>query len=241
MTDKQNLQTLKTLAKRYARACRIPHHQALDIVAGNLGFPHWKAATNAAKEGWLPSPEQLSNIEKFVSSTNPTYEKSETGPDDAVLFFGDDDTAEKMSIGPHSFWVEDALGDVHLVGKGWHIQVPEAPSAEPIIEITDKRFKSNPVRDPEFVAEALKIALARAEIVQAQTSSDWPRRSTKPDADGRVRHPLSGGLSKEWFCLHCDGKFTGTEIARNMWHCPDCSATPIDIFSSPFWLGEPTK
>ena len=112
--------------------------------------------------------------------------------------------------------------------------IGEAPSAEPVVEVTDRRLKSNPIQDPEFVKEALMIGQARAMRVRARISSDWPRRSTKPNADGSARHPLFGGLSKDWFCLHCDGKFTGAEMAKNMWHCPSCSATPIDIFNSPF-------
>jgi hypothetical protein len=36
-------------------------------------------------------------------------------------------------------------------------------------------------------------------------------------------------------------------MADNMWHCPKCSATPIDIFPEPFWepadtaLGKPSR
>lgn len=238
MTDRNDLQTLKTLAKRYARANRVPHHEALDLVAAELGFPHWKAVANAARDSWRPSPEQLADIAALVRKTAPTFQRPQTDRESITLVFGDDEPVEEGTIGPHPYWIEEAMDDVHLSGKGWHILVGEALSAEPVVEVTDKRFKSNPIHDPEFVKEALKIAQARAAIVRARISSDWPRRSTKPDADGRARHPLFGNLSKEWFCLHCDGKSTGAEMARNMWHCPTCSATPIDIFSSPFWLGD---
>ena len=148
---------------------------------------------------------------------------------------------EEGNIGPHSYQIEESWADVHMFGKGWHIQLDETPSAEPVIEVTDRRFKSNPIRDPEFVEEALRVAKAYAERVRAHMSTEWPRRTTKPDADGMALHPLGRGLSSKWFCLHCDGEFTGSDMARNLWHCPDCSATPIDIFDSPFWLEETAK
>ena len=49
-------------------------------------------------------------------------------------------------------------------------------------------------------------------------------------------HPLFEDRSAEWNCLHCDGKITGVQIAANLWHCPACGASPIDIFAAPFWL-----
>jgi hypothetical protein len=35
--------------------------------------------------------------------------------------------------------------------------------------------------------------------------------------------------------LRCDGKITGTQIAQNLWHCPGCGASPLDIFNTAFW------
>ena len=29
---------------------------------------------------------------------------------------------------------------------------------------------------------------------------------------------------------------TGAQIAENLWRCPECGASPIDIFDTPFWL-----
>lgn len=29
---------------------------------------------------------------------------------------------------------------------------------------------------------------------------------------------------------------TGTQIAENLWHCPRCNASPLDIFTAPWWL-----
>jgi hypothetical protein len=30
-------------------------------------------------------------------------------------------------------------------------------------------------------------------------------------------------------------KITGTQIAQNLWHCPGCGASPLDIFDTAFW------
>ena len=158
MTDRNDLHTLKTLAKRYARANRVPHHKALDLIARELGFPHWKAVANSARNSWRPSPEQLSDVEAFVHKTAPTSQRPPTDRESITLIFGDGEPVEEGTIGSHPCWIEEALDDVHLWGKGWHILVGEAPSAEPMVEVTDKRFKSNPIHDPEFVKEALKIA-----------------------------------------------------------------------------------
>ncbi|KPD11077.1 hypothetical protein AN476_17480, partial [Phaeobacter sp. 11ANDIMAR09] len=69
-------------------------------------------------------------------------------------------------------------------------------------------------------------------------ASDWPRRSTRPNTKGEVVHPLHGDRSAEWYCLHCEGKITGAQIADNLWHCPSCGASPLNIFTSPWWLEE---
>jgi hypothetical protein len=112
------------------------------------------------------------------------------------------------------------------------IRLDHSPSEAPHIETY---ATPNPLDDESFRAEALRIGKAAADSVRESISIDWPRRSTKPDAKGRVEHPLFGGLSAEWFCLHCDHRSTGAEMAANMWHCPECNATPIDMHSSPWW------
>lgn len=50
----KQLQSLKTTAKRIARASRIAHHEALDLVARHLEQPHWNALTTAWDQGWRP-------------------------------------------------------------------------------------------------------------------------------------------------------------------------------------------
>jgi hypothetical protein len=144
-------------------------------------------------------------------------------------------TKEQGSIDAHDYTTEIDF-EVVMYGQGWAICVEQAPSEKPVIEIYDDS-KDNPILDPAFVSKALKIAHAAAEELRARIASDWPRRSTKPDAKGRALHPLfrERGLSKEWHCLHCNAVSTGAQIAANMWHCPKCSATPIDIFAEPFW------
>lgn len=81
----------------------------------------------------------------------------------------------------------------------------------------------------------MKIAMDAADSVREAIAKDWGHTSMQPDKDGRVKHPLSGDVSGEWYCLRCDGLSTGAEMAGNMWHCPKCSATPLDLFKEPFW------
>lgn len=65
MNDHQ-MKRLKTLGKRYARATAIAHTEALNVLATEMGFAHWKALTDATKEGWLPSDEDLAKASEFV-------------------------------------------------------------------------------------------------------------------------------------------------------------------------------
>ncbi|MEX5600020.1 hypothetical protein [Pseudophaeobacter sp. C1-32P7] len=135
-----------------------------------------------------------------------------------------------------AYRVFEAFGDIRMEGDGWRILVGEAQFSQPVVEIEKPYADSSPVRDGGFLKEALVIADEEAAKVRAGISSDWPRRSTKPDADGLVVHPLFGEKSAEWYCIHCDGKITGAQLAENLWHCLGCGATPIDISSAPVWL-----
>lgn len=235
MTKKNEIDTLKTLAKRYARANRIAQHEALNAIAAALDFPHWTGLAAKAKQGWLPSPEQLAQAEALLR-------QSHVDADDSESFIGKsfarpvDEPIREGQIGDHAYRVFESFGDIRMEGDGWRILVGEAQFSQPVVEIEKPHADSSPVRKGDFLEAALVIADEEAAKVRAGISSDWPRRSTKPDADGVVVHPLFGEKSAEWYCLHCDGKITGAQLAENLWHCPGCGATPIDISSAPTWL-----
>lgn len=227
MTDRNELHLLKIIAKRLAREKRIAHHEALDLIANELGYSHWKALTVAWEKDWRPCPLQMESVERLFIAANLDIGSSEFS---SAITFGDE---EQGTIDGHAYSLSIDF-EVLMQGRGWSIYVGQAPSEEPQIEVTDRRIKENAILNPEFAAKALQVAQTAAEKLRARIASDWPRRSTKPDAEGRVRHPLFSKLSGEWHCNHCDGEFTGAQIAVNMWHCPKCSATPIDIFAEPF-------
>ncbi|MEQ5872771.1 hypothetical protein J4E08_23215 [Sagittula sp. NFXS13] len=229
---------LKELSKRYARAQQVPLHKARDTVAEVLGFSHWNDVTKAQRAGWTLTKEQISAVERLLVEALPGDEAG--GPrlgsfiEDSVF----ETDVQQGTIEGHEYSISASMGDVHMHGTGWHLYVPEAPSGEPRLEISKQIVHEAPVYEAAFQQEALDIAIKRAEQVRAGIASDWPRRSTKPDKDGLVRHPLNGAVSEKWFCLHCDTSITGEQIARGLWHCPRCDASPLDIFESPWWLEE---
>lgn len=234
MTKKNEIYTLKTLAKQYARANRIPQHEALNAVAAELGFPNWTQLASKAKQGWLPSAEQLTQAEAFVRQSHPGVGEKERFIDKS-LARPVDEPIRQGKIGDHTYRVFESLGDICMEGEGWRILVGEAQFSQPVVEIEKPHASTSPVRESDFLDAALAIADEEATKVRAGIASDWPRRSTKPDAEGVVVHPLFGGRSATWYCLHCDGKITGKQLGENLWHCPGCGASPIDIFTSPDW------
>lgn len=235
MTTKNEIDTLKTLAKRYARANRIAQHEALNAIAIALDFSHWAQLATKAKQGWLPSAEHLAKAEALVQQTHP-------GADDTESFVGKSlsrpvgEPIRQGKISDHTYRVFEAFGDIRMEGDGWRILIGEAQFSQPLVEIEKPHVDTSPVRNQAFLKAALVIADEEAAKVRAGIASDWPRRSTKPDEEGVVLHPLFGGKSAEWYCLHCDGKITGAQLAENLWHCPGCGASPIDIFSESAWL-----
>lgn len=72
MTETNNLHSLKVLAKRYARANRIAQHLALDLIAGELDFPHWSKLITAVKNGWRVNAQQMTDVEAFAMRALPT-------------------------------------------------------------------------------------------------------------------------------------------------------------------------
>ncbi|WP_165422403.1 hypothetical protein [Rhizobium ruizarguesonis] len=241
MTEATKLSSLKLLAKRYARANRITLHQALDLVAGKLGFANWTKLVSASKNYWLPDPEQLASVEAFVAHALPAADFQTGHPEAMIRRFAFLEQAEHGMIGRHAYRLQVAFHDVIMAGDGWSITVPENPGASPIVQTSTENDGKCPVFDPEFLQKALSLVRDRALQVRGEISTDWPRRSTKSDLDGVVRHPLWGRASGVWFCLHCDGKITGTQIAQNLWHCPGCGASPLDIFDTAFWCEDEGK
>lgn len=221
MTDQNKLNQLKKSAKRLARAKRIAHHKALDKIAAVCEQPHWNALTTAYERGWRPSPEHENAVQALVE-----------GDAERQVPFDFQETLQG-EIDGHPYELTLGFDDVLLGGNGWCIHLGHAPSEPPTIE----KYKECPIDDPAVLEKALIIAEEAADRVRARISSDWPRRSTKPDVEGRVTHPLwtDAKPASLWYCLHCDAEITGKQLAKNMWHCPKCSATPIDIFATPFW------
>ncbi|PDS61810.1 hypothetical protein CO653_30915 [Rhizobium anhuiense] len=245
MDTAESLNFIRALSKKLARARRIKQFVALDETAQQMGYPHWNALTSAHKKGWRPSLEQIDAIRAIVDAANPLKaQKSFTAgldalysvPGTTIVASIAKDPADPFSadeilgeLDGHKFSLSVDCDDVFMRGRGWRVVVPEAPSAKPETSVTDRRIKSNPILNEGFVEKALRVAQIRAEQVRARIASDWPRRSTVPDANGKVQHPLFESCSDRWFCFHCDQIITGTQISKNLWHCPACSASPMDI------------
>lgn len=235
MTKVNEIKQLKLLAKQYAHANRLPKNKALNAVAEQLGFAHWGKLTTKAQKGWLPGADGLAKVEALVKETHPTSFEGDMNAEEALSSaFGE--PMKNGTLEGHKYRLFECLGDIRMEGDGWRILIGEADLAQPIVEIEQTKKDGSPANDREFVDAAIAIATNEARKVRAAIASDWPRRSTKPDAKGAVVHPISKDRSAEWYCLHCDGKITGAQVAANLWHCPVCGTSPIDIFSAPFWL-----
>lgn len=235
MTNKNEINQLKLLAKRFAHAMRSNHIEALDVIAAKLSFPHWKALAVKANQGWTPSEDELEKVEAFVREYFPSIggrpqfiEQSMSRPAEEPIKVGE--------IDGHAYQVFEVSGDIRMEGEGWRILIGEADFSQPVVEIETTHKEINPANDRDFVDKALEVVETQALKARAGIASDWPRRSTKPNAKGEVVHPIYGDSAAEWFCLHCDGRMTGAQIAQNLWHCPRCNASPLDIFTSPWWL-----
>lgn len=238
MTDYQ-MKKLRTLGKRYARATAMAHTEALNALAVEFGFVHWKALTAAAKDDWYPSDEDLARAEEFVCQVGAKTDANAPNYDASFT-----DEPNKGELGGHQYRIGDYLGDVVVSGKGWEIRIPEAPFKAPIVEIDERQTETSPVKDPGFLAKLLELAQARSTRIRAQMAVDWPRRSTKADLDGVARHPLRGGDAANWHCHSCDAQITGTQLAENYWHCANCGTHPLDIHAEPFddqFPGEPVQ
>ncbi|WP_170481402.1 hypothetical protein [Ruegeria arenilitoris] len=226
-----HMRKLKVLGKRYARATTMAHNEALNAIAVELGFAHWKALTDAAKAKWQPTEDDLKQAEAFVCDAGAKTNGDATN-NDALFSF--EPAFEEGQLCGHWYQIGDSLGDVVVSGKGWDLRIPEAPLEAPIVEIDERYSETSPVNDPNFLAQLLEIAQARSKRVRTQMAVDWPRRSTKADLDGVARHPLGGGDAATWYCHSCDAQITGAQAAENYWHCPNCGTHPLNIHPVPF-------
>jgi len=183
----------------------------------------------------MPSEEDLAKADTFVREVFPLLggkprfmEQSMSRPVDEPIKAGE--------IDGYAYQLFEFFGDIRMEGDGWRILIGEADFSQPVVEIETTHQESSPANDSGFVEKALVIAESQAVKTRAAIASDWPRRSTRPNAKGEVVHPLHGDRATEWFCLHCDGKTTSAQVADNLWHCPGCGASPLNIFTSLWWL-----
>lgn len=235
------LNTLKIAAKRLARKHSIKHINALEIIAVALGQPHWRGLAEAYKHGWRPTTAQMDKLPDLLSESADPIDFSVYGdalifthwvPEDAKPMEADELHGE---LDGHRFYLAGDEFEVAFGSQGWEIVLDQAPSAKPQLKRLGGRVKSAAALDPAFIERATRLLKMRAKRMYAVVAADWPRRSTMPDQEGRASHPLGRGLSAEWHCLHCDGVHDGRAMAKNLWHCTDCGATPLDIFPTPFW------
>ncbi|CAN7506880.1 hypothetical protein [Neorhizobium sp. LjRoot104] len=240
------LDTLKLIAKRLARAQQLPHIAALEIVACEAGKSNWRSLAEAYKQGWRPSPQKLESLKANIGTQSVPGARKNASPhglgEGLVFSRCVPDHVEPLEadeihgeLDGHTFYLVGSEYSVAFGSQGWEIELEQAPSAKPKVRRVGLRAKSATALDPVFIERATKLLTIRARRMHAEIASDWPRRSTQPDHKGRALHPLGRGLSAEWHCLHCDGTHDGNTMAKNLWHCPDCGASPIDIFREPFF------
>ncbi|TBF85697.1 hypothetical protein [Rhizobium leguminosarum] len=247
------LSVLKKIAKRLARAQRLQHIAALELVARELGKPNWRGLAESYKQGWRPSSEQIDALDKLrapaVAKASPlTFQEMAQRELGEGLSFTRwvPDNVEPMDadeiygvLDGQVFYMSGDEFSVAIGAQGWEITLDQPPSAKPEFRRINRRGQSASELDQAFIDRASQLLKIRALRMHAEVASDWPRRSTMPDQHGRVQHPIGGGLASKWFCLHCDGEHSGRTMAENLWHCTACGASPIDMFAAPFWNGVP--
>lgn len=232
MAEADHLQELKSAARKIARARRIKHVGALEVIAKALGYAHWNAITVTEKKGWRPSVGDIDAALALAESENPLIS---IAVDPEVAMPADSFRGEVMG---RAYAISTDLDDVRVWGSGWEVILPEAPLAPARFKNIDCRIASNPIDEPDFRQVVLDIATEWRKRIHARIASDWPRRSTVPDSEGRAEHPLFNDVGTEWYCMHCDKSANSKEITANLFHCPHCLASPMDIHSSPWWRDE---
>ncbi|MCG7572392.1 hypothetical protein MHM39_02335 [Phaeobacter sp. CNT1-3] len=237
MTKKTELDQIKLLAKRYQHALRCSLGDAQNSIARHLGFSHWRALSVKAKKDWDPSAEDVASVEKFVLEYFPSLgnrpqfiEQSLSRPVDEPITVGE--------IDGHAFKVFEDLGDLRMEGEGWRILIGEPDRSRPVVQIEESTKETCPASVTAFVKKALEIANKQAVKVRANIASDWPKQSTKPNDKGEVKHPLFGGVADNWVCNCCNARVIGRDLAKNLWHCSVCNASPRWISETPIHLGD---
>ena len=243
--------TLKSLAKKLARLRRLQHIAALEVVAREVGKANWRGLIESYKQGWRPDLAQIERAQDLLSApldmpsnaaSVPDGDKSSVFDNGLVFTRWVPETVEPMEadeihgeLDGYKFYLVGDEFSVAFGSQGWEISLDQPPSAKPKLRRLGGRVKSVAALDPALIERATHLLTVRARRMHSEVASSWPRRSTMPDSKGRARHPLDRGLSDTWYCLHCDGVHDGRTMAKNLWHCTDCGATPIDIFQQPFW------
>lgn len=246
----ETLSILKSIAKKLARSRRLQHSHALETVARHVGKANWRGLTESYKQGWRPDATLVDRLELALFETTDNSLVADIAVEDELAALGGGLVFTRWSPEQASpIEADEVHGELdgnafYLVGdefqiafgsQGWEILLDQAPSAKPKLRRLGGRVKSVEALEPAFVERATQILKVRARRMYAEVASQWPRRSTMPDQQGRALHPLNRGLSDKWYCLHCDGVHDGQAMATNLWHCTTCGATPIDIFQEPFW------
>jgi hypothetical protein len=230
----------------------MKHISALEIVARELGKSHWRGLAEAYKQGWRPSLDEMESLQDLLTNYSDPAAGQDADLSSALSAFGDGLAFTRWKPGDvkpmdaddidgeldgHRFYLVGDDFSVAIGSQGWEIILDQSPAAKPVLRRLGGRVKSVEKLEPAFIERATQLLKIRAQRMYAEVSLNWPRRSTMPDQKGRALHPLGNGLSAEWHCLHCDAVHDGATMARMLWHCPKCGATPIDIFQEPFWSG----
>lgn len=220
MTFKNELDILRSFAKKLSRKHQIPHHNAIDIIAKQYGHAHWNALMKAWDNGWCPSPHELVDINEISEP-----EESDTR---GLGFL----KTTQGHIAGEPYTLEVGFDYAVIYGTGWAVLFDHAPSKPPEIETYTS---PTPLDNKAFLKDVLAIGKTAADGVRKAIALDWPPQSMKPEFDGSAKHPLFGGVSSEWFCMHCEAQSTGAQMAENFWHCPKCNATPLALHPQAWW------
>ena len=169
MAFHNELDTLRSFAKRLARKHQIQHQNALDIIAVQYGHPHWNALIKAWDKGWRPESWELTDIN----------ECEVTGS--SIGAVGSVKKSEGFVTG-EPYTLEVGFDEVLVRGNGWAIYLDHAPSKPATIE---EYKKPNALDDKAFFSQIMKIVMKAADEVREAIAKDWGLAPT-------VRHLKEG-------------------------------------------------